>query len=153
KMITIGLGKRAEAEAVHAYGVWGLCELMPEVARAKLKLAPVLGGLAILEDGLDQTTEIVGLPAERIADQEPRLLSRAREHMARLPFQELDLLIVDRMGKEISGTGMDTNVIGRRKIWGEPEWESPRIERIILRDMTEGSGGNGTGIGLADIIT
>jgi hypothetical protein len=79
KMITIGLGKRAQAERVHAHGVWGLRELMPEVARAKLKRAPILGGLAILEDGYEQTTEIVGLPAERIDAEEPKLLARARQ--------------------------------------------------------------------------
>jgi hypothetical protein len=153
KMMTIGLGKRAEAESVHAFGAWGLRELMPEVARAKMRLAPILGGLAILEDGLDQTTAIVGLPVERIEAEEPKLLARAREYLARLPFDALDLLIVDRMGKEISGTGMDTNVIGRRRIEGEPEWEKPRIERLFLRDLTPESEGNGTGIGLADIIT
>jgi hypothetical protein len=127
--------------------------LLPEVARAKLQLAPILGGLAILEDGYDQTTEIVGLPNARIEAEEPVLLQRARTYMARLPFDELDLLILDRIGKEISGAGMDPNVIGRKRIQGEPEFESPRVERIIVRDLTPESHGNGIGIGLADFIT
>jgi hypothetical protein len=153
KMIAIGLGKRAQAESIHAYGAWGLRELIPEVARAKLHLAPILGGLAILEDGYDQTAEIVGLPGARIEADEPELLLRSKRSLARLPFDELDLLIVDRIGKEISGTGLDPNVIGRRRIAGEPELETPRIERILLRDLTEESHGNGIGIGLADLIT
>lgn len=153
KMITIGLGKRAQAESVHAYGAWGLRELIPEVARAKLQLAPILGGLALLEDGYDQTTEIVGVPAAQIEAEEPVLLARAKEYMPRLPFAELDLLILDRIGKEISGTGMDPNVVGRKRIPGEPEFERPRIERIVLRDVTEASHGNAIGIGLADFIT
>jgi len=153
KMIAIGLGKRAQAESIHAYGAWGLRELIPEVARAKLRLAPILGAVALLEDGYDQTTEVVGLPAERIEEEEPKLLLRAKEYMARLPFDELDLLVVDRIGKEISGAGLDPNVIGRKRILGEPEFEKPRIERILLRGLSEDSHGNGIGTGLADLIT
>ena len=153
KMIAIGLGKRAQAESIHAYSAWGLRNLMPEIARAKLRRAPILGGLAILEDAYDQTSEIVGLPAAAIETEEPRLLERVKQQMARLPFEELDLLIVDRLGKEISGTGMDTNVIGRKRIPGEPEFESPRIERILVRDLTPETHGNAIGVGLADIVT
>lgn len=152
KMITIGLGKRAQAESVHAHGAWGLRNLIPEVARAKLQLAPILGGLAVLEDGYDQTTEVVGLPAERIESDEPGLLARAKTYMAKLPVDELDLLIIDRVGKEISGTGMDPNVVGRKRIPGEPEFERPRIERIVLRGISPESHGNAIGIGLADIV-
>lgn len=153
KMICIGMGKRAQAESVHAFGAWGLRELMPEVARAKLRLAPILGGLAILEDGYDRVSEIVGLPAERIEAEEPKLLERAKRYQAKLPFTELDVLVVDRMSKEISGTGMDTTVIGRRRIQGEPEWESPRIEVVFVRDLDEHASDNAVGIGLADLTT
>ena len=73
--------------------------------------------------------------------------------MPRLPFDEIDLLIVDRCGKEISGAGMDTNVLGRKRIDGEPPFERPRIERVLLRDLTEETHGNAIGIGLADFIT
>lgn len=153
KMICIGMGKRAQAESVHAFGAWGLLELMPEVARAKLRLAPILGGLAILEDGYDRTSEIIGLPADRIEAEEPKLLERAKEYQAKLPFTELDFLVVDRMSKEISGTGMDTTVIGRRRIQGEPEWESPRIEVVFVRDLDAHASDNAVGIGLADLTT
>jgi lactate racemase-like protein len=153
KMIAIGMGKRAQAESIHALGAWGLRELMPEVARAKLRMAPILGGLAVLEDGYDQTMQIAGLPADRLEEEEPKLLAQARQAMARLPFERLDLLVADRMGKEISGTGMDTNVLGRLRISGEPEWGPPHIECVLVRDLTEASHGNGIGIGLADIAT
>lgn len=153
KMIAIGLGKRAQAESIHAYGARGLREYMPEVARAKIALAPVRLGLALLEDGHDQTCEVVGLPAAAIAAEEPALLERAKRYMARLPFEELDLLVVDRIGKEISGAGLDPNVIGRKRIEGEEEFASPRIERIVLRDLSEETHGNGVGTGLADVIT
>jgi hypothetical protein len=153
KMISIGLGKRAQAESIHAHGAWGLRTLIPEVARAKIALSPIRLGLALLEDGYDQTCQIVGLRAEEIPDREPELLRRAKEIMAGLPFDAVDLLIVDRIGKEISGAGMDTNVVGRKRIDHEPEFERPRVERIIARDLSEETHGNAIGIGLADFIT
>ncbi len=153
KMIAIGMGKRAQAETIHAHGVYGLRELIPEVARAKIRMAPILGGLALVEDGYDQTSEIVGLPADRIEAEEPAILERAKAGMALLPFDELDLLVIDRMSKEISGTGMDTNVIGRRRINNEPEWEVPAIEVVFVRDLEQHASTNAVGIGLADLTT
>jgi len=153
KMITIGMGKQTQAESVHAFGAWGLKHLIPEIGEAKIRLAKVLGSLAILEDGYDQVTEIRGLPAGKVAEEEPKLLRRAKRYQARLPFDELDLLVVDRMSKEISGTGMDTTVIGRRRIQGEPEWKRPRIEVLFVRDLDENASDNGIGMGLADLMT
>jgi Lactate racemase N-terminal domain len=153
KMITIGLGKRVQAESIHAYLAWGLQNLIPEVGRAKIRLAPIQLALGILEDGYDQTCEIVGLKSEEIEAREPELLVRAKEYMARLPFDDIDLLIVDQIGKEISGAGMDPNVIGRLRIPGEPEFERPRVERLVVLDLTEETHGNGIGTGLADFTT
>jgi len=153
KMIAIGLGKRAKAESIHAHGAWGLRTLIPEVARVKMARSPIRLGLALIEDGYDQTCQIIGLRAEEIPEREPELLRRAKEVMAGLPFDEVDLLIVDRIGKEISGAGMDTNVIGRKRIDGEPEFKRPRVERLIVRDLSEETHGNAIGIGLADFIT
>jgi hypothetical protein len=153
KMITIGLGKRVQAESIHAYLAWGLQNLIPEVGRAKIQLAPIRMALAILEDGYDQTCEIVGLKAEEIEAREPELLVRAKEYMARLPFDDIDLLIIDQIGKEISGAGMDPNVIGRLRIPGEPEFERPRVERLVVLDLTDETHGNGIGTGLADFTT
>jgi hypothetical protein len=153
KMIAIGLGKRTQAEKIHAYGAPGLRELIPEVARAAIQRGPILGGIALVEDGYDDTAEILGLPAARMLDEEPDILRRSKEYLARLPFDDLDLLVIDRMGKEISGTGMDTNVIGRKGIRGEQEFKRPRIERIMVRELTERSHDNAIGMGLADVIT
>ncbi len=152
KMIAIGLGKRAQAESIHAHGAWGLRTLIPEVAAVKMARSPIKLGLALIEDGYDQTCRIVGLPAEEIAAREPELLLHAKEVMAGLPFDEIDLLIVDRAGKEISGAGMDTNVLGRKRIATEPEFERPRVERLILRDLSDETHGNGVGVGLADFV-
>jgi hypothetical protein len=153
KMIAIGLGKERAAATLHAHGPRGLREYMPRVARVALARAPIVLGLAILEDGYDQTAEIVGLLPAEIPAREPELLARARAMRARLPFDECDLLIVDQMGKDISGTGMDTAVIGRLYIRGEPDFPSPRIRWLVALSLTPASHGNATGVGLADIIT
>ncbi len=153
KMIAIGLGKERAAATLHGYGLRGLREFIPRVAQVTLARAPILLGLAILEDGYDQTTEIVGLTPPEIPAREPELLARAREMRARLPFDECDLLIVEQMGKDISGTGMDTAVIGRLYIRGEPDFPTPRIRWLVVLGLTPASHGNATGVGLADIIT
>jgi hypothetical protein len=113
----------------------------------------ILGGVAIIENALDKPMCIETVSADRIMDREPPLLDMARTHMARLPVDEIDLLIVDAIGKDFSGTGLDTNIIGRIKIRGEPEPVSPVIKSIFVRDISERSHGNALGIGLADVIT
>jgi hypothetical protein len=153
KMLAIGLGKRDGAAAMHSRGCGGLREDVPEAARIILKRVPVIGGLAILENGYHQTAEIVGLKPEEILPREPALLRRVKRRAARLPFAEIDLLILDWIGKDISGIGMDTRVVGRRMIWEEPEFRGPRVRLIAALDLTPGSHGNALGIGLADMTT
>jgi len=153
KMAVIGLGKHAQALAIHRLGVPGLRDTMPRAARAVFATGKVLAGVAIVEDAYDNTMAVRALPAEAIMDQEPALLELANSNMARLPLERIDVLVVDRIGKDISGVGMDPNVIGRMAIRGEPEFDSPRIRAIVARDLTEGSHGNALGIGLADVIT
>lgn len=153
KMIAIGLGKQRQAEAIHTYGARGLRELIPPVARLALAKAPFLLGVAILEDGYGQTSRLVAIPAKEMEETERRLLVVAKEQAAKLPFGELDILIVENMGKDISGSGMDTNVIGRLAIPGEAEFGGPRIKVIVALDLTEATHGNASGVGLADIIT
>ncbi|MGQ9602497.1 MAG: DUF362 domain-containing protein [Candidatus Bipolaricaulia bacterium] len=153
KMLAIGLGKQRGAKAVHRFAFQlGLERAILEVARIMLQKLPVLGGLAIIEGFHHETAHVEALRADELLKREPELLERARELMPRLPFAELDLLIVDEAGKELSGTGMDTQVIGRQYILGEPEPSSPRIKRIYLRSLSPDSGGNALGIGLADFI-
>lgn len=153
KMIAIGLGKHAQALAIHNLGVRGLREVMPQVARQVLRTANILLGVAVVENAYDETMLVKVIPAARIADEEPPLLELARAQMPRLPVADIDLLIVEEMGKNISGLGMDTNVIGRLKIAGQPEPESPRIRVIYARDLTPETHGNAVGMGLADIVT
>lgn len=154
KMCAVGLGKRQGAETVHRTAVYGLKEQMVPMARVVVEQGGVLGGLAIIEDAREQTTELVGLPPAEIGREgEARLLVRSKELMARLPFERLDVLVVDELGKNISGTGMDTNVIGRLPIPGEPPMASPIINVIVVLDLTDETYGNANGMGLADITT
>lgn len=153
KMITIGLGKHKQALGIHRYGIKGLREYMPEVAQVTLKEAPILCGLAILENGYDQTAYIEAVRPEDFALREPELLLEARALMPKLPIDKLDILIVGEMGKNISGTGMDTNIIGRVSILGEEDFPSPQIKYIVSLGMSDESHGNALGIGLADFTT
>ena len=153
KMTAIGLGKRVQAEALHAHGTRGLRELMPRVAEHVLAHGNVVGGVAIVEHALDRTMLVRAVPAAEIPAVEPALLDLARTHAARLPIDDLDVLLIDRMGKDISGVGIDTNVIGRTMIAGEPDPASPRIGMIGCHALTLASHGNATGMGLADVIT
>lgn len=153
KMLAIGLGKHRQAQAIHRWGTMGLKEAIPEVARAVLKKAPILMGLAILENGYDETAKIVALKPEEFAAREPELLEEARRLRPRLPFAETDILLVGEMGKEISGTGMDTGIIGRIGIYGEEDPPEPRIRYLAVLNLTPASHGNALGIGLADFTT
>ena len=153
KMIAIGLGKQKQADALHAYGQRGLREFMPLVARQVLEHGNVVLGVAIIENALDATMDVQAIAAADIADREPALLEVARTHSPRLPVDVLDVLLVDRMGKDISGVGMDTNVIGRMLITGSPESAGPHINMIACHALTPASHGNATGMGLADVIT
>jgi hypothetical protein len=153
KMTAIGLGKRVQAEALHAHGTRGLRELMPRVAEHVLANGNVVLGVAIVENAHEQTMVVRALPAADIAAEEPALLELARAHLSRLPVDELDVLLVDRMGKDVSGVGLDTNVIGRTMIAGEPDPPAPRVRMIACHELTRGSHGNATGMGLADVVT
>jgi hypothetical protein len=153
KMIAIGLGKKAQADLIHAYGAPGLRRYIPEVARIALARAPIALGIGTLENGYEQTAEVHAWEPDQIEAGERRLLARNKRLLPRLPFDEIDVLIVDRMGKEISGTGMDTNVLGRVRIAGERELTRPRVQHVIVLDLTDASHGNAIGIGLADLTT
>ena len=152
KMLAIGLGKHKQALAIHALGVPGLREVMPAAARQVLAHANVVLGVAVVENAYDELAVVKAVPADRIAAEEPALLDRARANMPSLPLDLLDLLIVEEIGKNVSGLGMDPNIIGRLKIRGQPEPERPDIGVIVIRDLTAETHGNATGMGLADII-
>ncbi len=153
KMMAIGLGKHAQARAIHQLGIRGLREVMPQVARQVLAHANVLMGLAIVENAYEQPMRVRAIPAADIPAEEPALLEMARANMPRLPVDHLDVLIVDEVGKNISGLGMDPNIIGRLKIRGQPEPERPDIRIITIHNLSSGSHGNAIGMGLADVAT
>lgn len=153
KMLTIGLGKHAQALELHDYGVFGLRELMPKAAARVLATGKIMAALAIIENQLHQTMHVEAVMPENILNREPQLLEIARANMPRLPVEELDVLIIDKMGKDINGVGVDPNVIGRTKIRGETEPLSPRIKNIVIADISDESHGNALGMGLGDIIT
>jgi hypothetical protein len=152
KMIVIGLGKHAQALAIHRYGTYGLREIMPQVARVSLEQANILLGLGVVENAYDETQLVQVIPAAEIPKREPVLLDIARKSMPTFPVQEFDVLVLDRFGKDISGAGLDTNIIGRWMIYGESEPAHPRIKIIVLGDLTPASHGNAVGLGLADIM-
>jgi hypothetical protein len=132
---------------------FGYREVIPEIGSLILSKLPILFGLGIVENVYDETALIRAVPAPKILETEKELLALAKRIMARLPFDRIDVLVVDEMGKNVSGTGMDTNVIGRIMFIGEREPEKPRITRIVVLDLTEATHGNGVGVGLADYTT
>ena len=154
KMLAIGLGKQKGASYYHgAVFEYGFEHMITTVSQHVLQHAPVAFGLAIIENAYDRTAHIIGVPANVLQTEERKLFQEAQRLMPRLPSDDIDILIVDEMGKNISGTGMDTNIIGRRMQNFETEPQVPRILRIIVRDLTPESEGNAVGIGLADFTT
>jgi hypothetical protein len=153
KMLAIGVGKRDGAMALHSRRAASLREDIPQAAALLLERLPIVAGLAILENGYDETAEIVGLDPGEIMARERVLLRRARRNAPRLPFPQIDLLIVDWIGKDISGIGMDSRVLARRMLWEEAEFRGVRIQLIAALGLTEASHGNALGIGLADLTT
>ncbi|WP_405062626.1 DUF2088 domain-containing protein [Kribbella sp. NBC_01505] len=153
KILAIGLGNHAGAAALHAGGIPSLGGNIEVAARTVVAGGKILGGLAILENALERTAAVEFVPAEGIAGAaEHALLQRASSLLGRLPFDELDVLVVDEMGKDKSGCGMDTNVIGRCWVYGIPEFESPSIAAISVHSLSEASHGNASGLGMADVM-
>ena len=153
KMLVIGLGKRDGASQHHRWGFRGLRDMLPETARVIVDKTPFIGGLAVLENAREQTARLQVVDREELFDVEPTLLEEARGLMGRLPFEQLDLLVIGEIGKNYSGAGIDPNVVGRLLIETQPEFESPKITRICALDLSPESHGNGTGCGIADLAT
>jgi inorganic pyrophosphatase len=150
KMIAVGLGKKNGAEAIHRHG---LKESIPKAAKLALEKAPIILGLAIIENAFDETYDIVAVKPEEFFSREPELLELAKSKMPKLPGDELDVLVVGEMGKIYSGTGMDTKIIGRMMAFGEAEPDKPKINKIAVLSLSDKSYGNALGVGLADVTT
>ncbi|MDW8352186.1 MAG: DUF2088 domain-containing protein [Anaerolineae bacterium] len=155
KMEVIGLGKRHGAEMMHAWGTAGFQRFLAPAARVYEANTNVRGAIAIIENAREETAEIVGLTAAQIGTEvEERLLQKARSLMMSLPFKSIDVLVIREMGKNISGAGMDPNVLGKLEVNRQPEPEDRNdIGAIVLLDLTEATHGNASGIGLANVTT
>lgn len=154
KMLVIGMGKQRGAKMAHDWAVdWSLRNMLPEITEILLEKLPVAGGVAILEDEHDDTDSLEAIPPSGFLKREAELLETAWECMPKLPFEELDVLVVDQLGKDVSGQGMDTNVTGRRHFTiNEPEPDSPEIKRVYVRGFTGRTKGNAMGMGQADFV-
>jgi hypothetical protein len=153
KMLAVGMGRDKGASMVHRLGWNSMVESIISIGSAMLKRLPVIGGLAIIENAYEKTALVRGLTGSEIPESETQLLEIARGYMPLLPIAQADLCVVREMGKNYSGTGMDTNVIGRLRLQGIPEPAGPAIQVLAVLDLSEASHGNATGIGLADFTT
>ncbi|WP_017726450.1 lactate racemase domain-containing protein, partial [Halalkalibacterium ligniniphilum] len=153
KIASIGLGNHKQAQAIHTFGVLGIRDHMPIVAEHIFQSGKILMGIGIVENAFEDTAEIEVIPVQSIKEREQELLRFSKSLMPKLPVDNLDILHVDKIGKNYSGTGMDTNIIGRLRILGTAEPETPSIHYIIASDLSEESHGNALGIGLADLTT
>jgi hypothetical protein len=149
KMITIGLGKQKGAESAHAYSFKYMAEHITAMAKVILSKVPIIFGLGTIENAYDHIARIVAIPAEKLEESEPKLLEEAKALMPRIMIDPIDVLVVDEIGKNISGDGMDPNITGR---YGTPYASGgPQVTRIAVLGLTEATEGNANGIGLADV--
>jgi hypothetical protein len=153
KMLAVGMGRAKGATMVHRIGWGSMVEAIQSIGGVVLERLPVIGGLAIIENASEETAFLKGLSPDELPEEETSLLDVARGYMPSLPVKELDLCVVREMGKNYSGTGMDTNIIGRLRLEGLPEPKEPAIQYLAVLDLSEASHGNATGVGLADFVT
>ena len=151
-MLALGLGKQRGAELYHREMTErGYPSVISQVAERVLASGKLLFGVGVVENAYAQTAQIAVLPPEGLAEAEAALLRRAKALAASLPFDEIDLLVIDEIGKDVSGAGFDPKIVGRPPIDDSPV--GPRVKRLALRDLTEATKGNATGIGDADFVT
>ena len=152
KMITVGLGKQKGADACHAYGFKYMAELITAMAKVKLATTNILFGVGTVENSYDKIAKIKAVPSEQIIEADSKLLLEAKKNMPHLMFDQIDVLVVDQLGKEFSGGGMDPYTIGR----GSTPYihiSKPVVGKLAVLDITDNSHGNACGMGLADSTT
>ena len=152
KMIVIGMGKIQGATHMHAHGMDLFPELLPRVASFLMERTSILFGIGVVENAYDRTAIIEALLPDALVEREVGLQTKAKSLMGRLYFSDIDILLIDRMGKEISGAGFDPNITGRNHR-GVTGFDDPRVQKIVVLDLTKMTNGNATGLGLADVIT
>ncbi len=153
KMMVVGMGKIQSAATFHSTPTPLMKHMLMEMGALLVGSGKIFAGLAILEDGFDQTAELHAVAAAEILEKEAALLERHRHYFPALPCDAIKVLVVDEIGKTFSGTGMDTNVIGRRGVNGHEDLTRPRIDVIAALTLAEASHGNAIGIGNADFTT
>jgi hypothetical protein len=153
KMMVVGMGKIPSAETFHSAPTPQMKDMLLEMGQVVLDSGKIWAGLAILEDGFDQTAELHALAPGEILSREPQLLERHRHYFPRLPLDDINVLVIDEMGKTYSGTGMDTNVLGYRGVRDGEDLTKPYIHAIAALSLSAASQGNAIGVGLADFIT
>ena len=152
KMMAIGMGKIIGATELHTFGMDMFGELLPKTAKFIMAKKNFLFGVGMVENAADETAIIEAVPAEQLWEREPVLQAKAKEMMARIRFDEVDVLIVEKIGKNISGSGMDPNITGRNCRF--VEWDmKPLVKKIVVLGLTPETHGNATGLGAADVIT
>ena len=150
KMLAIGCGKQHGADICHSRGYGEFSRNISEIAEVMLEKKKILFGMAIVEDAFHGTYSLTAVPPEKFEEEDARLLVKAKELVPHIPFEKINVLILNRFGKNISGAGMDPNVTGRS---GSLPAEKPFVDRIVVLDLTEESHNNFAGIGIADVIT
>ena len=153
KMLTIGLGKADGAAEFHRQAIRNSFSIIEDAARFVLQQCPVLCAIALVEDGYGDLSRVEVLTPDRIVAGEKALLKKAASMMGRIPFNDVDILVIDQFGKDFSGIGMDSNITGRHRDIVGDFFLPPHAKRIFVRDLSPGSDGNGNGIGLADVTT
>lgn len=153
KMLVVGLGGPKGAAQFHSRGSAELPALLLSVGALILERMPVIAGFAIVENGYEETATVKGVHACDFKIEEPRILDYARSLLPGLPVRDLDALVIEEMGKNFSGTGVDTNIVGRLRIEGVPEPDCPSIRKIAVLDLSDESHGNANGVGLMDLTT
>ena len=152
KMMVIGMGKIQGATYLHAHGMDVFPEVLPRVATFIMEQTSILFGIGVIENAYDQTAIVEALLSDTLVQREAELQVKAKSLMGRLHFREIDILLIDRMGKEISGAGFDPNITGRNHR-GVTGFDDPRVQKIVVLGLTKMTNGNATGLGLADVIT
>ena len=152
KMIVIGMGKIQGATHMHAHGMDLFPELLPRVAAFLMERTSILFGIGVVENAYDRTAIVEALLPDALVEREVELQTKAKSLMGRLYFSDIDILLIDQMGKEISGAGFDPNITGRNHR-GVTGFDDPKVQKIVVLDLTKMTNGNATGLGLADVIT
>jgi len=153
KILAVGLGKQKGASLVHCLGIKGLRDYMVKFARVILRKAPILCGLGILENAYDETCKLMAANPKDFEKVDKELLKECKKILPKFPVPNIDILVIGEMGKNISGPGMDTNIIGGIHEYKKEEFNPPQIKRILVLDLTPETHGNALGVGLAHLIT